>query len=116
MRVQDRVDREHGPVLRPIGLDAALEPAPPAVQPITPGTMGVVDCLAVQIHHVGPGIGEAPGHVAVEADADGGAPGDGHAIDVQLSPNHEMSLVPDAGQGEIEVGIAGENGVSLGGP
>ena len=49
VRVQDRVDREHGPVLRPIGFDAALERAPLAVQTITPGTMGVVDCLAVQI-------------------------------------------------------------------
>jgi hypothetical protein len=114
VREEERVGRDRLARLAAVHLDAPLEGAPRAVQAVARGPRRVVDLLGVEVDHVGAGVRERPGDVAVEADHDAREPGDRHAVHVELAGHDEVRLVPDARQRELEVRVAGEERVAGG--
>ena len=89
----------------------SVERSPGAVEPILGGGRRVVDRFAVEVEHVGAGVGERPGDVAREADHDAGRARDRDAIHVELAGHDQMRLVPDARQRQVEMRIAGQERV-----
>jgi hypothetical protein len=79
---------------------------------------GAAGGFDVDVLDVGAEVGEAPGDVVVVADDDEGKAGDGDAGGVE-SPGGEggleIGLVPDAGEGEGEMHVVGEQGLAGGG-
>ena len=99
-----------------IALDAPLQWTPRAVQLVARGVRVVVYRLTVVVDDVGTRVGERPRHVPVEPDHHRRGTWNGDAIDVERAGHHDVRLVPDRRQRELQVRIAGEEGMATRGP
>ena len=112
VRVADRVHGQQSSAGTEEALDAGLQGRPHVVQQVAGRGVGVVHALPVEVHDVGAGVRERPRHVPVEADHDARHSGQGRAVDVQLAGHDQVHFVPDAGQTQGQVRIAGQDGVA----
>ncbi len=72
----------------------------------------IVDRFAVEVDDVRARVGEGPGHVAVETNGHARCTGNAHPVDIELAGDDEVDLVPDAGQRQLEMRVAGEDGLA----
>ena len=106
MREVQRVRSHDLAVHAAVAFDAPLERTPCTIHLVARGMRVVVHLFAVVVHHVGTRVGERPRDITVEADHHRGRTRDGDSVDVEPPGHHDMRLVPDRGQREIEVRIA----------
>ncbi len=108
MRSEQGIRRDLDAVLIAILLDMHRKWSPRAVELIAPRMRRVVDCLRVEIEHIGAGVREGPGDVARETDDHPRPASNRHTSHIQSPWDDEMDFVPDRWKREIQVRVARE--------